>query len=54
MQYNATIYKDPENGGWENNPEKIIIEKTIVKKDDKYLLILPEGGGQAIHFSPVK
>tara|TARA_B100001142_G_scaffold87782_2_gene89535 strand:+ start:8998 stop:11112 length:2115 start_codon:yes stop_codon:yes gene_type:complete len=54
LEYNATIYKDPADGGWESKPEEVIIETKIVKKDDDYKIILPSGGGQAIKFSPIK
>ena len=54
LEYNATIYKDPADGGWEYKPEEFIIETKIVKKDDDYKIILPSGGGQAIKFSPIK
>ncbi len=51
--YNATIYKDPLNGGWENKPEEIIIEEiSNISSKQNYKIILPSGGGQAIHFSP--
>jgi len=52
-KYKATIYKDPENGGWESKPEEIIIENITVEKNDNYKLNLPSGGGQAIRFSPI-
>ena len=51
--YNATIYKDPANGGWESKPEEVKIIKQIFKKNDKYQIVLPSGGGQAIRFSPI-
>ena len=50
--YNATIYKDPLDGGWESKPEEIIIEKTSIISNQNLKLILPPGGGQAIRFSP--
>ena len=51
--YNATIYKDPLNGGWENKPEEIIIEEiSNISSKQNYKIILPSGGGLAIHFSP--
>ena len=52
--YNASIYKEPLNGGWESKPEEIIIEKTSVVSGQNYKLILPPGGGQAIHFKEVE
>jgi len=52
-KYKATIYKDPDDGGWETNPEAIIIESTVLTKDDIYQLNLVKGGGQAIRFSPL-
>ncbi len=50
--YNATIYKDPLDGGWESKPEEIIIEQTSIMSNQNLKLILPPGGGQAIRFSP--
>ena len=32
--YDATIYKDPEDGGWINQPEKIEIESTLLTNKD--------------------
>ena len=52
--YNAVIYKDPDEGGWELKPEEVIIENTVLRKDDNYRIVLPSGGGQAIKFSPIK
>ena len=52
--YNAVIYKDPAEGGWELKPEEVIIENTVLRKDDNYRIVLPSGGGQAIKFSPIK
>ena len=52
IKYNATIYKDPDNGGWKSNPEEVIIENIIIEKDSDYRLTLAPGGGQAIRFSP--
>ena len=49
--YQATIYRDPVNGGWEERPEEVIIDHILVNKNSKYKLILPSGGGQAIKFS---
>ena len=43
--YKATIYKDPTNGGWINNPEQVdIINKTFTK-GDTYTIDLEPGGG---------
>ena len=52
IKYNATIYKDPDNGGWKSNPEEVIIDNIIIEKDSDYRLTLASGGGQAIRFSP--
>ena len=52
IKYNATIYKDPDDGGWKSNPEKVIIDNIIIEKDSDYRLTLAPGGGQAIRFSP--
>ena len=52
IKYNATIYKDPDNGGWKSNPEEVIIDNIIIEKDSDYRLTLAPGGGQAIRFSP--
>ena len=52
--YNAVIYKDPLDGGWESKPEEIIIEKlNSISYNQYYKIKLPKGGGQAIRFSPV-
>jgi len=52
--YNATIYKDPIFGGWKSKPEEVEIENKIVMKNDAYKIVLEPGGGQAIHFTPIK
>ena len=52
--YNATIYKDPNNGGWKSKPEEVAIETIVVKKDDLYTASLMPGGGQAIRFTPMQ
>jgi len=51
LEYTATVYKDPKDGGWKKKPEKIDIAEISFKKDDTYRIILPEGGGQAIRFT---
>ena len=51
-EYVATIYKDPRDGGWKTKPEEVIIETMVFKNGDKYDIVLPSGGGQAIRFSP--
>ena len=51
-EYNATIYKDPVDGGWESKPEEIIINNVQFKQGDQYTIELPPGGGQAIRFTP--
>ena len=53
-KYNATIYKDPESGGWQTNPEEIVIENQSVSSDSNLIIKLPSGGGQAIRFSLAK
>ena len=50
--YNAIIYKDPVDGGWEAKPEEIIINNVQFKQGDQYTIELPPGGGQAIRFTP--
>ena len=52
--YNATIYKDPSGGGWLKSPEEVVIENMVVDYTTLYKMNLPEGGGQAIKFTPVK
>jgi alpha-glucosidase len=52
-RYTATIYKDPEAGGWNKKPEEVVIENQIVESGSTLNIILPSGGGQAIKFSPV-
>ena len=51
-EYEATIYKDPEDGGWKTKPEEVLINSMVFKNGDKYDIVLPPGGGQAIKFSP--
>ena len=51
--YNATIYKDPNGGGWLNSPEEVVIENIVVDYTTLYKMNLPEGGGQAIKFTPI-
>jgi len=51
-EYVATIYKDPIDGGWRSSPEEVIIESRVFKNGDRYDIVLPSGGGQAIRFSP--
>jgi alpha-glucosidase len=51
-KYDATIYKDPKDGGWKTKPEEVIIESMVFNKGDTYNIELPSGGGQAIRFSP--
>ena len=52
QDYNATIYKDPKDGGWDTDPEEIIIENVVFTKGDMHTIDLPSGGGQAIRFYP--
>ena len=52
-RYNATIYKDPTNGGWESNPEEVVIIEQVFNSNDTYEIVLPSGGGQAIRLSPI-
>jgi len=54
VQYNATVYRDPEAGGWKKKPEEIIIEYQSVNSQSNLNILLPPGGGQAIKFSPIK
>jgi alpha-glucosidase len=50
-EYNGTIYKDVQNGGWLNSPEEIEIETLLFTNKDSHEIVLPEGGGQAIRFT---
>ena len=52
--YNATIYKDLNGGGWLKNPEEVVIKNMVVDYTTLYKMTLPEGGGQAIKFTPIK
>jgi len=54
VQYNATVYRDPEAGGWKKKPEEIIIEYQSVNSQSNLSILLQPGGGQAIKFSPIK
>ena len=54
VQYNATVYRDPEAGGWKKKPEEIIIEYQSVNSESNLSILLQPGGGQAIKFSPIK
>ena len=52
--YKAIVYKDPDDGGWLENPEEVVIvEKYVTYKDEIEIDLLP-GGGQAIHFKAQK
>ena len=53
-RYKATIYKDPNDGGWKNKPEEIVIEQSEFSNKDVYIIDLRPGGGQAIHLTPIK
>tara|TARA_B110000438_G_scaffold90857_1_gene90391 strand:- start:23521 stop:25500 length:1980 start_codon:yes stop_codon:yes gene_type:complete len=52
-QYNATVYKDPETGGWMKRPEEVVIQSQLVNSGSDLRIVIPSGGGQAIRFSPV-
>tara|TARA_Y100000590_G_scaffold45905_1_gene48791 strand:+ start:1029 stop:3164 length:2136 start_codon:yes stop_codon:yes gene_type:complete len=52
-QYNATVYKDPEAGGWKKRPEEVVIQSQLVDSGSDLGIVIPSGGGQAIRFSPV-
>ena len=54
VEYIATIYKDPIDGGWEDSPEEVEIVTQTFKKNNQYKIILPPGGGQAIRFQALK
>ena len=52
--YKAIVYKDPDDGGWLENPEEVVIvEKYVTYRDEIEIDLLP-GGGQAIHFKAQK
>ena len=54
FDYKAIVYKDPDDGGWLENPEEVVIvEKYVTYKDEIEIDLLP-GGGQAIHFKALK
>ncbi|MFC4269643.1 glycoside hydrolase family 97 protein [Polaribacter marinivivus] len=46
--YEAKIYRDGNNAHWNNNPLDIIIETLEIKKGDRKVIKLAEGGGLAI------
>ena len=52
-QYNATVYKDPEAGGWKKRPEEVVIQSQLVDSGSDLSIVISPGGGQAIRFSPV-
>ena len=52
-RYTATIYKDPEAGGWKKKPEEVVIEDQSVNNGSTLNIVLPPGGGQAIKFSSI-
>jgi len=54
VQYTATVYRDPEAGGWKKKPEEVIIENQSVDSESDLSILLQPGGGQAIKFSPIK
>jgi len=51
-QYNATVYKDPETGGWKKRPEEVVIQSQLVDSGSELSIVISPGGGQAIRFSP--
>lgn len=46
--YEAKVYRDGNNAHWNNNPLDIIIETFEIKKGDRKVIKLAEGGGLAI------
>ena len=54
QNYKAIIYTDPENGGWQKSPEKLVIKEINVTYMDALDIDLAPGGGQAIHFKTIK
>ena len=46
--YEAKVYRDGNNAHWNNNPLDIIIETLEIKKGDRKVIKLAEGGGLAI------
>ena len=54
QNYKAIIYTDPENGGWQKSPEKLVIKEINVTYMGALDIDLAPGGGQAIHFKTIK
>lgn len=52
--YSAIIYRDADDANWQNNPTAYVIENIAITKDSTLELKLAPGGGQAIHFKPIK
>lgn len=52
--YSAIIYRDADDANWQNNPTAYVIENIAITKDSTLELKLASGGGQAIHFKPIK
>ena len=48
--YEATIYADHEDSDWRTNPYDYTISNLKIVKNDKLLIKLGQGGGQAIRF----
>src|SRR6056297_2678147 len=49
-RYVAEIYRDSDDADWESNPYGFVTESKEVSSDDRLLLNLAPGGGQAIRF----
>ncbi|NQU88495.1 MAG: glycoside hydrolase family 97 catalytic domain-containing protein, partial [Mariniphaga sp.] len=52
-KYEAQIYADAPETGWENNPENVAISKQEVNKNSTLKINLGEGGGTAIRFKKI-
>ena len=52
--YEATIYRDGQDAGWNTNPTHYIIEKKSVTADDVLDIPLASGGGFAISLRAIK
>ncbi|MEG1379258.1 MAG: glycoside hydrolase family 97 protein [Bacteroidales bacterium] len=53
IQYNASIYEDGADADWKENPTSINIKNVVVDNKTDLTLNLANGGGTAIHFTPI-
>ncbi|MBO5833319.1 MAG: glycoside hydrolase family 97 protein [Alistipes sp.] len=52
--YEATIYRDGGDAGWNTRPQRYVVERCTVTKVDKLTLRMASGGGFAIELRPTE